>query len=265
MTQAGRHEASSDPRLRRQGIDCDDNGVRKRMQEVAVTNQDGSDRIRIDAKTGHPWPSGLPTSACQWTDVARGGNVCRGIEQVRHDKGDAMQPSRHLLAALSLLLVTAPASATCWLLKNGQTLTTSANSTSPVAGAKQVACPGAPPLAKLPTPPKLGVVTKSLGKGPNSDNCVLYARSRVPTLPTGMLDWKGKLAAVNARTPAAGSVAMIPYGQVGHVAYVESVTGNTITIIEANFSFGNMTRRISTGSSLADAASRLHIAGYYRP
>ena len=177
-----------------------------------------------------------------------------------------MQTFKALLSSL-LLSVCAFAHAECWQLKNGQILTSAANSTPPVSGAKRVACPP-PTLPTLPKPlppPKLGVETKNLGKDLNSDNCVLFARSKVPSLPTGMLDWKGKQAAINSHTLAAGSVAMIPYQQVGHVAYIEQVSGNVITIIEANFSFGNITRRVSTGTSPADAAARLKIIGYFRP
>ena len=178
-----------------------------------------------------------------------------------------------LLAAVLAAVASTSAHAECWRLRSGQVVTTSSNSTPPALGAQRVACPSPPliqppkqPLSTTKPPaPKLGVVKTILPKGPNADNCVLFARSRVPSLPTGMLDWKGKLKAVNSYSPVAGSVAMIPYQSLGHVAYVEQVSGNTITLIEANFSFGNITRRVSTGSSLADAAARLKIAGYYRP
>lgn len=38
------------------------------------------------------------------------------------------------------------------------------------------------------------------------------------------------------RTPAVGAIAQWNYGEFGHVAYVEAVNGNTITISESNFS-----------------------------
>ena len=176
-----------------------------------------------------------------------------------------MTTAQLTILATALVLVSASSKAECWLLKNGQIVVTSANSTPPEAGAKRVTCP--PPLvAKPPAPaPKLGVVTTILGTGPKYTNCVLYARSRVKTLPSGLFNWDAKLKAVNSHSPAAGSIAMIPYQQEGHVAYVEKISGNTITIIEANFSSGKLTRRVSTGSSLADAEGRLKIVGYFRP
>ncbi|MBI5438448.1 MAG: CHAP domain-containing protein [Nitrosomonadales bacterium] len=110
-----------------------------------------------------------------------------------------------------------------------------------------------------------------LGKGSNSDNCALFTMSKVPSLPPGLDTWAGKLRAVNFQTPTVGSIAMIPYVDpktneaIGHAAYIEKVEGNSITVLEANFSLGNITRRTATGTSLNDAASRLNIAGYYRP
>lgn len=117
-------------------------------------------------------------------------------------------------------------------------------------------------------PVKSGVSTQPLGKAKNSDNCVLYARGKVPSLPTGLFNWQDKKNAINSNTPREGSVAMIPYidktGEaVGHAAVVESVTSNSITIIEGNWSSGKVTRRTATGVDLNDAANQLKIAGYY--
>jgi surface antigen len=55
------------------------------------------------------------------------------------------------------------------------------------------------------------------------------------------------------------------YKDIGHSAVVESVSGNSITVIEANYTAGQITRRTATGTDLADAARQLGIAGYYRP
>lgn len=109
-----------------------------------------------------------------------------------------------------------------------------------------------------------------LSPEPHADNCVFFARRRVPSLPYKLNTWKGKLAAVNSITPRPGSVAMIEVGagkykEVGHVAIVESVSENSLTIIEGNYLMGSVTRRTATGKDVADAARQLHIAGYYAP
>ena len=115
-----------------------------------------------------------------------------------------------------------------------------------------------------------GVTKTLLGTGTHSDNCALFARDKVPTLPYGLDTWNGKLNAMNSNTPKVGSVAMIgfssgAYKDIGHAAVVESVSGNSITIIEANYTAGKLSRRTATGADLADAARQLGIAGYYQP
>jgi hypothetical protein len=115
-----------------------------------------------------------------------------------------------------------------------------------------------------------GVVTTVLGTGAYSDNCVLYARSHVPSLPFGLHNWEDKKTHAKHSSPAVGSVAMIEikegaYKDAGHVAVVEAVTSDSITIIEANYKTGLITRRTATGVDLADAASQLNIYGYFQP
>lgn len=115
-----------------------------------------------------------------------------------------------------------------------------------------------------------GIIREPLGQGRNSDNCVLFARDRVPSLPYGLDTWQGKRNAINSSVPRVGSVAMIgftsgPYRDIGHAAVVEDVTANAITIIEANYAAGQITRRTATGTDAADAARQLNIAGYYQP
>ncbi|GEM_PF-2278913 len=105
---------------------------------------------------------------------------------------------------------------------------------------------------------------------PQADNCVFFARKLVPSLPYQLNTWQGKLDAVNSTTPKPGSVAMIEitngrYKDVGHVAIVESVSSNSLTIIEGNYLMGSVTRRTATGKDVADAARLLHIAGYFNP
>lgn len=112
--------------------------------------------------------------------------------------------------------------------------------------------------------------TVMLGRERHSDNCVLWARERVRTLPYGLGTWSGKLAAVNSHEPRPGSVAMVKisngkYRDIGHVAIIESVSGSSITILEANWYHGRVSRRTATGYTLAEAAEMLQIQGYYRP
>jgi hypothetical protein len=65
--------------------------------------------------------------------------------------------------------------------------------------------------------------------------------------------------------PRPGSVAMINPAPRGHVAIVESVTANSITIIEGDYLMGTVTRRTAAGKDLNEAARQLKIAGYNRP
>lgn len=119
------------------------------------------------------------------------------------------------------------------------------------------------------TPPGR-VATVLLGQERHSDNCVFFVRDRVRSLPYGLGTWKGKLAIINARVQRAGDVAVIEVGSgvyrdVGHVAIIEQVTANSLTIFEANFYAGRVSRRTATGANAGEAAALLGIAGYFRP
>lgn len=114
------------------------------------------------------------------------------------------------------------------------------------------------------------IVSERLPAEPHADNCVFFARKRVPSLPYGLQTWQGKLNVVNSRRPEPGSVAMIrithgAYKDVGHVAIVEAVSDNSLTIIEGNYVSGTVTRRTATGRDLADAERQLFIVGYFSP
>src|SRR6185369_2960438 len=87
--------------------------------------------------------------------------------------------------------------AQCWIFPNGGTSPATANSTPPVSGAKLGACTNqrssvgsnTPPVRQPPisTPAvHRGVAKAVLPTARHSDNCVLYARDRVPSLPTGL-------------------------------------------------------------------------------
>ena len=95
-------------------------------------------------------------------------------------------------------------------------------------------------------------------------NCVLFARSQVSKLPTGLTDWSGKLGVINHLFPRVGAVAVIDVGDdTGHVAVVEnvSVDGNgvlTVSIVESNFKSCQITRRSGT-------MDYLRIRGFFDP
>lgn len=96
-------------------------------------------------------------------------------------------------------------------------------------------------------------------------NCVLYARSQVSKLPTGLTDWSGKLSVINHLFPRVGSVAVIDVGNdVGHVAVVENVSVNSadgslkVSIIESNFRNCQITRR-------SGSMDYLRIRGFFDP
>jgi hypothetical protein len=99
---------------------------------------------------------------------------------------------------------------------------------------------------------------------PSCDNCVLYARCKVPSLPFGLFSYQDKKTkAINWwGAPAAGMVAIMPSNiapAAGHVAYVQSVNSDgTITISEGNHTMGKCGSRRQT-------PAQLRIDGYWKP
>lgn len=90
-------------------------------------------------------------------------------------------------------------------------------------------------------------------------NCVYFSRWLVPSLPTGLDTYQGKLNIINSSSPSVGSVAIMPNSSgVGHVAVVEAVNGSQITLIESNWPSSGVWRRTGTQSGL-------NIKGYYKP
>ena len=88
-------------------------------------------------------------------------------------------------------------------------------------------------------------------------NCVLWARTKSPTLPFGLWTFEQKKAVINTTTPAIGAVAIIQTQQKwGHVAIVTKIGKRHITIQEANFVMCQITERHGPPASL-------RIAGYY--
>ena len=187
---------------------------------------------------------------------------------------------RHALIVMAWAGSCGIANAACWKLPNGSIIQTSSNSTMPVAGAKRVMCsqvtPGPAPVRRTtPTPApspsavvERGIVTTDQRSDPRE--CVDYARSRVASLPTGLFTIDDKRRIITSSRPRAGSIAIIEvpsgaFAQYGHIAYVEAVTENSITITETNFGGRRFQKRTATGRDLADAERQLRIIGYYRP
>lgn len=113
------------------------------------------------------------------------------------------------------------------------------------------------------------VTTKVLGN--DSSQCVIYARSRVPTLPTGLSDWASKKKIINSTTCSAGSVAIIDSTSsvaAGHVAVVEgchSADTGAVRITETNWTTGKKTERRASAKTIKDAEKELKIIGYFKP
>lgn len=105
---------------------------------------------------------------------------------------------------------------------------------------------------------------------PKRCNCVLYCRSRVPSLPYGLWTLEDKKKVANSNTPVVGSVMMTSDGVwfthpyrfrkvfSGHCAVVVEIEGKTITIEEANYKSCTITRRTGT-------EKELKAVGYYVP
>ena len=97
-------------------------------------------------------------------------------------------------------------------------------------------------------------------------NCVLYAKSQVPSLPNGLWTLADKRRIINSSQPTPGAVAIIDnrvsnpvIRNYGHVAVVRDVYGNgTIRIQESNW--GGCGIRYRTGTP-----ANLGILGYFRP
>ncbi len=178
-----------------------------------------------------------------------------------------------VLSLMALTLVPSASNADCWRLPSGQILQTAANSSPPVRGAQRVPCPQtglpAPRIEPVTAPPaRRGIET--FDQQPYNGECTDFARSRVPRLPGNLFTIADKRAIINDRTARVGSVAIIDvpsgtYAENGHVAVVENVTANSITIAEAHFGGPYTERRRATGRDLADAEAQLRIIGYFRP
>lgn len=96
-------------------------------------------------------------------------------------------------------------------------------------------------------------------KSPFGQNCVMYARSKVPSLPYGLFTFEQKKRIETNSKPKEGDVAIIRTNQKwGHVAVVTYVGKRHITIKESNWWSGYVSERHDTPQAL-----RVH--GYFRP
>ena len=99
------------------------------------------------------------------------------------------------------------------------------------------------------------------------NNCVAFARYKVPSLPGGLWNLADKKRIINSYNPVAGAIAImyqrvnakVNYGDtVGHVAYVESVNGGKITTLDGGAGGAHIYRAKGTPVELG-------VIGYYVP
>ena len=93
------------------------------------------------------------------------------------------------------------------------------------------------------------------------NNCVFFARYKQPALPFGLTSYASKKNICNSNEAIVGEVAVMPSTNApsyGHVAYVEAVNGDNITILEGGVGSGHINRRTGTKASL-------NIYGFYNP
>jgi hypothetical protein len=118
----------------------------------------------------------------------------------------------------------------------------------------------------IATPASAAIMTTEIGSF--TGECVAYARSQVPSLPSGLITMRDKLRIMNSSICRPGSIAIIELGGslavYGHVAYVEACSANGITVREGNWRPGKITRRVATGGFI-QATKDLKIMGYWQP
>jgi surface antigen len=113
---------------------------------------------------------------------------------------------------------------------------------------------GAIPSAPL-TPTKIAHPPGTWRNGYAYGNCTYYvaAKRSVPRGWGHARTWKPRAEASGYKTgnvAAVGAIAWTPFGRYGHVAYVEAVNGNQVTISEMNYVRWNRvnTRTVPAGS-----------------
>lgn len=110
--------------------------------------------------------------------------------------------------------------------------------------------------------------------GPHGGNCVLFARTMVPSLPGPLNNFEEKRRIAKSNKPRKGSVAIIQVGgalaNIGHVAVVTKVDddGNklSITLREANYPRpGVWERKVTCEKDIHKCEKQVNIVGYYEP
>jgi hypothetical protein len=119
----------------------------------------------------------------------------------------------------------------------------------------------------MPSAALAGVTTTEIGT--YRGECVAYVRSILPSLPRGLTYYGDKVKIINSSICRPGSAAIIkvasgPAAQYGHIAYVERCDRDGISIREANWRAGKITRRVATGG-VSRAQRDLKISGYWTP
>lgn len=95
-------------------------------------------------------------------------------------------------------------------------------------------------LAKLPVP-MTNYASDAAGNGYTAGNCTWYVKSRRPDIGNfwgNANAWLGSAQSAGFKTgntPRVGAIAVTYAGPMGHVAYVESVSGGMVTISEMNY------------------------------
>lgn len=92
-------------------------------------------------------------------------------------------------------------------------------------------------------------------------NCVAFARYKVPSLPGRLWNLQDKINIINSHTPTAGAITS-GNTSYGHVAYVESVSGQTVVTLNGGFSGSGLDGHIVR---IAGTESEQGILGYWYP
>ena len=91
-------------------------------------------------------------------------------------------------------------------------------------------------------------------------NCVSFARYKVPSLPGGLLTYQNKVNIINSHVARVGAIAITRgNSSYGHVAYVEAVNGNNVTTLNGGWGNGQHIGRW-TGTEREQG-----IVGYWYP
>lgn len=132
-------------------------------------------------------------------------------------------------------------------------------------------------LSAITLTAQAGISTSSIGPGDRyyvSDralwsNCVLYGRVFVPSLPYGLTSAEAKKKAINTSTPKKGRAIVIAASQWWHIAVLEALDDSgksrSLTLVEANYKSGQLTRRkVTCSNSLDGCLKEAKIIGFIK-